>query len=118
MGIGCIGRCQSRGSKTLYGNFKDYKSGKVFSVHFLALFLSSDSIYLIKNINCFSTSFLFQVTWHGPNIVVFSDVTIKPPYKAEDVNGNPDSRQLKYVKKIVEKFLSDQADLDDAVSTT
>lgn len=51
---------------------------------------------------------------------MFSDVTIKPPYKAEDVNGNPDSRQLKYVKKIVEKFINDQADgasLEDGAST-
>lgn len=60
---------------------------------------------------------LFQVTWHGANIVVFNDVTIKPPYKAENVNGNPDSRQLKYVRKIVEKFLNDQADLDESSTT-
>jgi hypothetical protein len=45
----------------------------------------------------------------GPNIVVFNDVTIKPPYKVENIGGAPESRQLKYVKKIVEKFTSDQA---------
>lgn len=45
----------------------------------------------------------------GPNIVVFNDVTIKPPYKVENIGGDPDSRQLTYVKKIVEKFASDQA---------
>lgn len=49
------------------------------------------------------------MTWQGENIVVFNDVTIKPPYKVDDVNGNPDSRQLTYVKKIVEKFATDQA---------
>lgn len=59
---------------------------------------------------------VLQVTWRGPNIVVFNDVIIKPPYKAEDINGNPDSRQLKYVKKIVEKFLNDQADLDESAT--
>ncbi|XP_055316892.1 LSM12 homolog A-like [Sitodiplosis mosellana] len=59
-----------------------------------------------------------QVAWRGPNIVVFNDVTIKPPYKLEDVNGSPDSRQLKYVRKIVEKFLNDQADLDETTTTT
>lgn len=50
-----------------------------------------------------------QVTWVGENIVVFNDVTIKPPYRVEDVGGNPESRQLTYVKKIVEKFAVDQA---------
>lgn len=50
-----------------------------------------------------------QVTWAGENIVVFNDVTIKPPYKVEDVNGNSES--MTYVKKIVEKFVLDQAAL-------
>lgn len=45
--------------------------------------------------------FFFQVTWSGPNIVVFNDVTITPPYKVENVTGNPDSRQYTYVRKIV-----------------
>lgn len=45
----------------------------------------------------------------GPNIVVFNDVTIKPPYKIENITGNPDSRQVTYVKKIVERFMRDQA---------
>lgn len=73
----------------------------------------------IKWIMCISMfcGKLLQVIWRGPNIVVFNDVTIKPPYKAEDVNGNPDSRQLKYVRKIVEKFLSDQADPDESSTT-
>lgn len=42
-----------------------------------------------------------QVTWSGPNIIVFNDVTISPPYKVDNVAGNPDSKQLTYVKKIV-----------------
>lgn len=42
-----------------------------------------------------------QVIWSGPNIVVFNDVTITPPYKVENVGGSPDSPQLTYVKKIV-----------------
>ncbi|EDS27965.1 conserved hypothetical protein [Culex quinquefasciatus] len=50
-----------------------------------------------------------QVSWNGPNIVVFQDVTISPPYKVDNVNGSPDSRQLTYVKKIVEKHVNDQA---------
>lgn len=44
---------------------------------------------------------LTQVNWSGPNIVVFNDVTITPPYKLENVTGSPESRQLAYVKKIV-----------------
>ncbi|XP_055542343.1 LSM12 homolog A-like [Wyeomyia smithii] len=62
-----------------------------------------------------------QVSWSGPNIVVFQDVTITPPYAVENVNGSPDSRQLKYVKKIVEKHLNDQASANmssTAVSAT
>ncbi|GAB0098830.1 LSM12 homolog A [Sergentomyia squamirostris] len=50
-----------------------------------------------------------QVTWSGPNIVVFNDVTISPPYKVDNIAGNPDSKQLTYVKKIVEKYLTDSA---------
>ncbi|XP_062539215.1 LSM12 homolog A-like [Armigeres subalbatus] len=50
-----------------------------------------------------------QVSWQGPNIVVFQDVTITPPYKVDNVNGSPESRQLTYVKKIVEKHVNDQA---------
>lgn len=53
------------------------------------------------------------MTWAGENIVVFNDVTIKPPYKVNDVIGSPDSRQLTYVKKIVEKFVVDQAALTE-----
>lgn len=49
--------------------------------------------------------------------MVFNDVTIKPPYKADDVIGSPDSRQLKYVKKIVEKFINDQADQEEPTTT-
>lgn len=45
----------------------------------------------------------------GPDILVFNGVTIKPPYKVENVSGDPDSRELTYVKKIVEKFTTDQS---------
>lgn len=47
--------------------------------------------------------------WNGPNIVVFRDVTIKPPYKVENMSGQPGSRQFTYIKKVVEKFAADQA---------
>ncbi|XP_059618614.1 LSM12 homolog A [Phlebotomus argentipes] len=57
-----------------------------------------------------------QVTWSGPNIVVFNDVTISPPYKVDNVAGNPDSKQLTYVKKIVEKYLTDSAATSSATN--
>jgi len=57
-----------------------------------------------------------QVNWSGPNIVVFNDVTITPPYKLENVTGSPESRQLAYVKKIVDKFIKDQAAVGTAVA--
>ncbi|XP_031629326.1 protein LSM12 homolog A [Contarinia nasturtii] len=59
-----------------------------------------------------------HIAWRGPNIIVFNDVTIKPPYKLEDVNGNPESRQLTYVKKIVEKFIADQEETNNTTITT
>ena len=46
----------------------------------------------------------FQVYWSGANIVVFKTVTIKPPYKTENVFGVAESRDFIYVKKLVEKF--------------
>ncbi|XP_058468076.1 LSM12 homolog A [Malaya genurostris] len=56
-----------------------------------------------------------QVSWSGPNIVVFQDVTITPPYKVDNVNGSPDSRQLTYVKKIVEKHLNDKVSATSSI---
>lgn len=47
------------------------------------------------------------MTWIGSNIVVFNDVTIKPPYRVEDIVGNTDSRQFVYVKKMVERLTQD-----------
>lgn len=48
-----------------------------------------------------------QVCWSGPDIVVFQDVFIRPPYKPENVevktNGtaNTKKRELDYVRKLV-----------------
>lgn len=46
--------------------------------------------------------------WSGPNIVVFNNVTINPPYKKENVSGNPDSREFLYIQKIVSLLLINQ----------
>ncbi|KAG5682936.1 hypothetical protein PVAND_012254 [Polypedilum vanderplanki] len=44
-----------------------------------------------------------QVSWSGPDIVVFNDVLIKPPYRVENVEATTSGRQreLDYVKKLV-----------------
>uniref|UniRef100_A0A6M2DJE1 Uncharacterized protein n=1 Tax=Xenopsylla cheopis TaxID=163159 RepID=A0A6M2DJE1_XENCH len=52
---------------------------------------------------------IHEVTWSGPNIVVYNQVTINPPYKPENVVGNSESREYTYVKKVVEKHHKDQA---------
>lgn len=59
----------------------------------------------------------FQVTWSGPNIVVFNDVTITPPYKLDNVTGNPDSRQLTYVKKIVSSHYIYEYEIKNSFNT-
>lgn len=58
-----------------------------------------------------------QVSWSGPNIVVL-DVTITPPYKVDNVNGPPESKQLAHVKKIVKKHVNDQASAISNLSPT
>lgn len=57
---------------------------------------------------CIICSPLFQVTWMGTNIVVFSDVIIRPPYRLENVSGHQGSKQLNYVKKMVERLTKDR----------
>lgn len=44
-----------------------------------------------------------QVCWNGPDIVVFNDVYIRPPYKPEnvEVNTHGKKRELEYVRKLV-----------------
>ncbi|KAK2578637.1 hypothetical protein KPH14_012129 [Odynerus spinipes] len=50
-----------------------------------------------------------DITWNGANIVVFDNVTIRPPYKVDNVHGNEDSGAYKHVKKVVEKHIKDTA---------
>lgn len=51
-----------------------------------------------------------DVSWNGDSIVVMREVTISPPYKPDDVKGTrgEDSKALRHVRKIVEKYISDQ----------
>ncbi|XP_015370071.1 PREDICTED: protein LSM12 homolog A-like [Diuraphis noxia] len=52
-----------------------------------------------------------EVTWQGQNIVVYDQVIISPPYKADNVKGtgNQEDKAILYIKNIVEKFVKDTA---------
>jgi len=50
-----------------------------------------------------------DITWNGANIVVFGNVIIRPPYNADNVHGNTESRAYRYIKKVVEKHIEDTA---------
>lgn len=58
-----------------------------------------------------------QIAWDGQVIVVFKEVRIPPPYKLDNVTGQKDSKQLAYVKKLMEKFLKDQPSASTEVTT-
>ncbi|CAG9862144.1 unnamed protein product [Phyllotreta striolata] len=50
-----------------------------------------------------------EVRWKDSDIVVFSGVTISPPYQLENIRGNKTNGDYKYVRKIVEKHIKDLA---------
>nr|QBH72784.1 hypothetical protein [Aphelinus abdominalis] len=50
-----------------------------------------------------------EITWNGPNIVVWDKVTIIPPYKVENIQGNSDDKAFTHIRKVVEKHLRDSA---------
>ncbi|XP_041365454.1 protein LSM12 homolog [Gigantopelta aegis] len=58
---------------------------------------------IVKTIN--------DVRWDGQKIIVMDEVTIQPPYKVENCisQSNESGRALDHVKKIVDKFLQDEA---------
>ncbi|XP_012270000.1 protein LSM12 homolog A-like [Orussus abietinus] len=53
-----------------------------------------------------------NIAWNGQNIVVFNDVTIKPPYKLDNVHGDENTPAYKHVRKVVEKHIKDTAALE------
>ncbi|KAI5712104.1 hypothetical protein M8J76_004354 [Diaphorina citri] len=57
-----------------------------------------------------------EVSWEGKNIVIMNEVTITPPYKADNVKGQSDSKAFIHVRKMVEKHLKDIQ--SSAISTT
>jgi len=42
-----------------------------------------------------------DIMWNGANIVVFNSVTIRPPYKVDNVHGPETSGAYRHVKKVV-----------------
>ncbi|XP_050315749.1 LSM12 homolog A-like [Anthonomus grandis grandis] len=49
-----------------------------------------------------------QVRWRNSDISVWNqEVTISPPYQLANVRGNANSREFKYILKLVEKHLQD-----------
>ncbi|XP_067012667.2 protein LSM12 homolog A [Anabrus simplex] len=50
-----------------------------------------------------------EVSWQGPNIVVFDQVTITPPYKLDNIRGNTESKAFTHIRKVVEKHQKDMA---------
>lgn len=125
-----FGWCQSRRSETLYGHFQDDQRSKLTeflseitkpigpfqSVHFNIFdFISIDcKSKWEETVFCwfffsFKCVFVYmQVTWMGTSIVVFNDVKIRPPYRLENVSGNHGSKQLNYVRKMVERLTKEQ----------
>jgi hypothetical protein len=65
------------------------------------------------------------VHWSGPDIVVFNDVLIRPPYRVENVEvitatcSSGKQRELDYVKKLVSNRLNLQkADVNSSSETS
>lgn len=68
-------------------------------------------VQFIENFNRLKIQNVFvymQVTWMGTSIVVFNDVKIRPPYRLENVTGQPGSKQLNYVRKMVERLTKER----------
>lgn len=42
-----------------------------------------------------------EITWSGPNIVVWDSVTIAPPYKLDNVHAKEESKAYTHVRKVV-----------------
>lgn len=41
-----------------------------------------------------------EITWSGQNIVVLNTVTIVPPYKVDNIQGNTESKPYLHIKKV------------------
>lgn len=50
------------------------------------------------------TKTLTEVKWDGPDIIIFDEIKIVPPYKLENIVGNTDSKSYNHIRKLVEKY--------------
>ncbi|XP_075154981.1 LSM12 homolog a [Haematobia irritans] len=54
-----------------------------------------------------------EVSWQGLNIQIFKEVTITPPYRAENVVSTSNNKSLyNYIKKMIENFVNNRAAQD------
>nr|QBH72794.1 hypothetical protein [Franklinothrips vespiformis] len=52
---------------------------------------------------------IHDATWQGPNIVVWNQVIISPPYTPENVKAPTECQALQHIRKVVEKHVKDMA---------
>jgi len=51
-----------------------------------------------------------EVCWQGPNIQIFQEVTISPPYKVDNITLiSPNKTLFNYIKKMLEQFINTRA---------
>ncbi|XP_073835738.1 LSM12 homolog a isoform X1 [Musca autumnalis] len=56
-----------------------------------------------------------EVSWQGLNIQIFKEVTITPPYRAENVISTSSNKNLyNYIKKMIENFVITRAAQENA----
>lgn len=60
-----------------------------------------------QNLYLTITKTIREVKWDGPDIIVFDEIKIVPPYKLENIIGNADSKAYNHIRKMVEKFMKD-----------
>ena len=57
-----------------------------------------------------------EVSWQGPNIQIFNEVTICPPYRVENVISNSNNKSLyNYIKKMIEQFINTRLAQENSV---
>ncbi|KAM7348781.1 LSM12 homolog a isoform 1-T1 [Cochliomyia hominivorax] len=56
-----------------------------------------------------------EVSWQGLNIQIFNEVTITPPYRAENVVSTSNNKNLcNYIKKMIENFINNRPSQDSS----
>ncbi|XP_054724547.1 protein LSM12-like [Uloborus diversus] len=91
----------------LSGRAKQHVKERQRLVSALSSGVSNEGVKLFLAI----TKTISEVTWQGKNIVVMNQVTITPPYRPENCKpiGKGDGDAVNHVRRIVEKYVKDQA---------